>query len=157
MNIDAATYGMVFASFGVGAVGGSLSIPWVNRLLGMDRANIIGMLLSAVCCVVAAHVATPLVVGIALALAGACWMVVIANNQVTVQSIIPGWVRARAMSVHQMVFFGSLAIGQTIWGLVADQIGVVWTMTAAAAVLVATTALAAMIRLPRTRLHISAS
>jgi MFS family permease len=157
MNIDAATYGMVFASFGVGAVGGSLSIPWVNRLLGMDRANIIGMLLSAACCVVAAQVATPLVVGIALALAGACWMVVIANNQVTVQSIIPGWVRARAMSVHQMVFFGSLAIGQTIWGLVADQIGVVWTMTTAAVVLVGTTALAAMIRLPRARLHISTS
>jgi len=155
LGIDAATYGVIFSSFGVGAVAGSLSIPLFNRLVGMDRANLIAMLLSAAACLAAAQLATPLVLGIALAVAGACWMVVIANNNVTAQSIIPGWVRARAMSVHQLVFFGSLAIGQTMWGIVADLAGVPWAMTAGAAMLVVTTAVAAAIRLPRARLHTS--
>ena len=155
LGIDAATYGVIFSSFGVGAVIGSLSIPLFNRLVGMDRANLIAMLISAACCLAAAQLATPLVVGIALGVAGACWMVVIANNNVTAQSIIPGWVRARAMSVHQLVFFGSLAVGQTLWGVVADLAGVSMAMTAGAALLVVTTGLAAAIRLPRARLHSS--
>jgi predicted MFS family arabinose efflux permease len=152
LAVDAATYGIIFSSFGVGAVLGSLSIPLINRLLGMDRANLVAMLISAAACLAAAQVATATVVGIALGVAGGSWMVVIANNNVTVQSIIPGWVRARAMAVHQMVFFGSLAIGQSVWGLIADLIDVRTTMTVAAVVLVATTALASAIRLPRARL-----
>ena len=51
-----------------------------------ELANLIAMLVSAACCLAAAQIATPLVLGISLGGAGACWMVVIANNNVTAQS-----------------------------------------------------------------------
>lgn len=148
LHLDATAYGVLFSSFGVGAVLGTMTLPRVNALFGADRANIGAMLLSAAAMVAAAQTLQPVVVGVALAVAGGCWMVVIANNNVAVQSLLPSWVRARAMAVHQLVFFGSMTVGQVAWGVVADRVGVPWAITAGAALLVATTILAAAIRLP---------
>jgi hypothetical protein len=85
---------------------------------------------------------------LALALAGGCWMIVNANNNVATQHHLPSWVRARGMAVHQLVFFGSLAVGQTAWGVVASQVGTAWALACAAFLLVVLTGLAAAIRLP---------
>jgi hypothetical protein len=38
-------------------------------------------------------------------------MTVIANNGASVQMILPNFMRARGMAVHQMVFFGSMVAG----------------------------------------------
>src|SRR4051812_50173988 len=94
-------------------------MPTFNRLLGADRANIWAMGISAGGTLVAALAMTPVVVGIVVTLNGACWITVIANNGASVQMILPNFMRARGMAVHQMVFFGSMVVGSLMWGKVA--------------------------------------
>lgn len=150
LHLDAAEYGVLFSTFGVGAVLGTMLIPRLNAWLGPDRANLVAMLAVAFGMALSAMIANAVVVGLALALAGGCWMIVNANNNVATQHHLPSWVRARGMAVHQLVFFGSLAVGQAAWGVVASQVGTAWALASAALLLVALTALAAAIRLPST-------
>ena len=77
-------------------------------------------------------------------------MTVIANNGASVQMILPNFMRARGMAVHQMVFFGAMVVGSLLWGKIAnlleragraDRLG--------GSRCVPLTVLAASIRLPR--------
>ena len=114
LKLDEFSFGILYAVFGVGAVAGALSMPTVNRLLGADRANIWAMGITPAATLVAALEMTPLVVGIVSPLNGACWMTVIANNGASVQMILPNFMRARGMAVHQMVFFGAMVAGSLL-------------------------------------------
>jgi hypothetical protein len=97
---------------------------------------------------VAALAMTPVVVGACIVLSGACWLTVIANNGTAVQTILPNFMRARGMAVHQMVFFGAMVVGSLLWGKIATLFGVQASLIVSAVVLVPLTMLAASIRLP---------
>jgi MFS family permease len=149
LKLDEFSFGLLYAVFGVGAVAGALLMPTFNRLLGSDRANIWAMGLHAAATAIAALVMQPLVFGICLTLSGGCWLLVIANNGAAVQMLLPNFMRARGMAVHQMVFFGGLVVGSLLWGKIADMAGVRIALLVSAASLVPLTMLAASIRLPR--------
>jgi hypothetical protein len=134
--------------FGIGAVAGAMSMPTVNRLFGADRANVWAMGVTAIGTMVAALAMTPVVVGIVVTFNGACWMTVIANNGASVQMILPNFMRARGMAVHQMVFFGALVLGAMLWGKIANQWSVQTALVISSLALVPLTVLAATIRLP---------
>ena len=123
-------------------------MPTVNRLLGADRANIWAMGISAASTLVAALVMTPLVVGAVVTLNGACWIIVIANNGAAIQMMLPNYMRARGMAVHQMVFFGAMVAGSLLWGKIATLFGTQASLIVSAVALVPFTVLAASIRLP---------
>ncbi|MBS0222774.1 MAG: MFS transporter [Proteobacteria bacterium] len=149
LGLDEFSFGLLYAAFGVGAVTGALSMPTVNRVLGTDRANIWAMALHAAAMTVAALVMQPAVFAVCLALTGACWMTVIANNSTAVQMILPNFMRARGMAVNQVVFFGAIVAGSLLWGKIADLWGVRTALIVSAVSLAPLTLLAASIRLPR--------
>ena len=148
LGLDEFAFGVLYAVFGVGAVAGAILMPTVNRLLGPARANIWAMGLHAAATLIAALVMTPYVVGACITLLGACWITVMANNTTAVQSILPNFMRARGMAVHQMVFFGAMVGGSLLWGKIATLFGTQASLIVSAAVLVPATMLAASIRLP---------
>ena len=148
LGLDEFAFGILYAVFGVGAVAGAILMPTVNRLLGPARANVWAMGLHAAATLIAALVMTPYVVGACITLLGACWITVMANNTTAVQSILPNFMRARGMAVHQMVFFGAMVGGSLLWGKIATLFGTQASLIVSAAVLVPATMLAASIRLP---------
>jgi MFS family permease len=148
LGLDEFAFGILYAVFGVGAVAGAILMPTVNRLLGPDRANIWAMGLHAAATLIAALVMTPYVVGACITLLGACWITVMANNTTAVQSILPNFMRARGMAVHQMVFFGAMVAGSLLWGKIATLFGTQTSLIVSAAALIPATMLAASIRLP---------
>jgi len=148
LGLDEFAFGILYAVFGAGAVFGAVLMPTLNRLLSPDRANIWAMGLHAATTLVAALVMTPWVVGGCIAFTGACWITVIANNSTAVQSILPNFMRARGMAVHQMVFFGAMVTGSLFWGKLATLFGTQPTLITSAVALVPFTILAASIRLP---------
>jgi len=149
LGLDEFSFGILYAAFGVGAVSGAISMPTINRLVGADRANIWAMGIHAVLTLIAALTMTPIVFGLCVAISGACWMTVIANNGASVQMILPNFMRARGMAVHQMVFFGSMVAGALVWGKVANLWGVPTALIVSSVTLAPLTLLAASIRLPR--------
>ena len=148
LGLDELAFGVLYAAFGVGAVAGAILMPTFNRLLSPDRANIWAMGVHAVSILIAALAMTPYVVGACIALSGACWITVIANNGTAVQMILPNFMRARGMAVHQMVFFGSMVAGSLFWGKIATLLGTQTALILSAGSLVPFTVLAASIRLP---------
>jgi len=148
LRLDEFHFGLLYAAFGVGAVSGALSLTTINRLLGADRANIWAMGLHALSTAVGALVMQPVVFGVCITLSGGCWMMVNANNSTSVQMILPNFMRARGMAVHQMVFFGAMVTGSLLWGKIADAANVRVALIASAISLVPLTLLAASIRLP---------
>jgi predicted MFS family arabinose efflux permease len=148
LGLDEFDFGILYGVFGIGAVAAAFAMPTVNRLLGADRANIWAMGISAATTMVAALAMTPLVVGVVVAINGACWITVIANNGASVQMILPNYMRARGMAVHQMVFFGAMVAGSLLWGKVANFFDVRTALVASAVALVPLTVLAASIKLP---------
>ena len=148
LGLDEFTFGILYGVFGTGAVVAAFALPTVNRLLGPDRANIWAMGVSAAATLVAALVMTPLVVGAVVALNGACWITFIANNGVSVQMILPNYMRARGMAVHQMVFFGAMVAGALLWGKIANFFDVRTALIGSVVMLVPLTVLAASIKLP---------
>lgn len=148
LGLDEFDFGILYGVFGVGAVAAAFAMPRINRLLGADRANIWAMGISAAATMLAALAMVPWVVGIVVAINGACWITVIANNGTSVQMILPNYMRARGMAVHQMVFFGAMVVGSLLWGKIANFFGVQTALIASSVALVPLTVLAASIRLP---------
>lgn len=148
LGLDEFDFGILYGVFGIGAVAAAFAMPTVNRLLGPNRANIWAMGISAAATMVAALAMTPLIVGAVVAINGACWITVIANNGASVQMILPNYMRARGMAVHQMVFFGAMVTGSLLWGKVANFFDVRIALMASAVALVPLTVLAASIKLP---------
>ena len=148
LGLDEFDFGILYGVFGVGAVAAAMAMPLMNRLLGVERATIWAMAVSAIATLAAGLAMTPLLVGLVVAINGACWITVIANQSASVQMVLPNYMRARGMAVHQMVFFGAMVVGSLVWGNVADWLGVRAALIASALALAPATLLAATIRLP---------
>jgi MFS family permease len=129
-------YGVMLGCFGLGAVGGALVNRQVRARFSNEvitRCTFFGFAIASVILAFSTHY---LFSGLALVLAGACWVMTNAMFNVTVQLSTPRWVVGRAMALYQTGFFGGMAAGSWIWGVVAQGFGVdIAMLTAAIALL----------------------
>jgi hypothetical protein len=70
-----------------------------------------------------------------LLLAGMAWMAVLSTINAELQLFLPAWVRARGLSIYQMVLFGSQAVAALLWGVLAALLGLLPTFLLAGAVM----------------------
>lgn len=142
-----AGFGLLLAAMGAGAVAGAAALPRLRRGDDTDR------LVSLATLVFAAGIAALALVGslplamLVLLVIGGAWLTVLSSLNVAVQTVVPAWVRARAISVYMLVFFAGLSAGSALWGAVASRFGSRVALLAAAGGLVAGLALTARTRL----------
>ena len=130
-------YGLLLGCVGAGAVGGAFLLPGLKAKLGPDALVALGTIGTAVVLVVFALLREPLAAAAVSVLAGASWIAVLSNLNVSAQVALPEWVRARGLSVFIAIFFGSMTLGSIIWGQLAGTFGIpVALLTAAALALV---------------------
>ncbi len=141
-----ATFGLMVAMLGGGAVVGALLLPWARRNWSVSQLVLGGSLLFSAALVLLGQsrsVATALPT---LFLAGVAWLAVLSSLFVSAQLSLPRWVRGRGLSVFMAVFMGSLAGGAFLWGHVADALGLPAALGAAAAGLAIAAAASARLR-----------
>ncbi|MFG6638153.1 MFS transporter [Sulfitobacter sp. 1A12126] len=118
---SAFVYGVMLGCFGMGAVIGAL----LNARLRARFANEIiargGFTGFAFSCAGLAFSTQPILSGIALMLAGACWVLSLSMFNVTIQLSTPRWVVGRVIALYQTGTFGGMAAGSLIWGVIADR------------------------------------
>ena len=61
---------------------------------------------------------------VAMALGGACWVLVLASFNVAVLVSSPRWVAGRTLALFQMAVFGGIALGSGTWGLLAERFSI---------------------------------
>ncbi|MEM1045269.1 MAG: MFS transporter [Pseudomonadota bacterium] len=124
-------YGILLASVGAGAVGGAFLLPKIKKRLGADGTVAFGTIGTAVVMVLMALVPNQAIAVGAAALAGLSWIAVLSSLNVSAQTALPDWVRARGLSVFLTVFFGSMSLGSLVWGQVASIWGIPAALVAA--------------------------
>ncbi|WP_233593039.1 MFS transporter [Candidatus Pantoea deserta] len=130
-------YGMMLGAVGIGAIGGALLLPRLRSKTGADALLLLAAAINAL--VMLGLALTPpqwLALVMMLALGGG-WIIALTTLNGVAQAVLPDWVRGRGLAVYLMVFNGALASGSLLWGLVAQQVGVIVTLVAAAAALIA--------------------
>lgn len=123
LKTGAQGYGLLLGSLGVGAVAGAMVLPRLKRNNSTDGVVAVATFVFAVATVALAYVREFWLLMIAMLLAGGAWLSLLSSLNVAVQTVVPSWVRGRALSVYMLVFFGGLAGGSALWGAVAEHLG----------------------------------
>ncbi len=86
--------------------------------------------------------------GPVMLIGGAAWIVFVSLISALIQNLAPDWVRARVLAIFLLVFQGGIALGSTVWGLVAQRVGIRTTLMYAGIGTIATLSLALIAKLP---------
>src|SRR3954467_314095 len=145
-------YGIMLASFGLGAFLSSWVLPGLRTRLGSTNALIAFASITFALALCALGETSELVWLCAiLFIAGGCWILMLASLNISAQNMSPSGVRARSLSFYLFVLQGGMAGGSAVWGAVASARGLQVAFSASAVGLIL--GCATMIRF---RLHPSA-
>lgn len=132
----ARTFTWLIAAMGLGALAATALLPRI-RQWGTSDALVLGGSLTQALTLVAMTQASALWMALAsMVLAGAAWIVTGNTLLVASQQGLPGWVRARGMSISQVIVMGASAAGAALWGQVASWTQVQGSLAIAALCLV---------------------
>ncbi|MGH8432949.1 MAG: MFS transporter [Pseudomonas sp.] len=132
---SAAGFGLLLGSVGVGAVLGAMFLPRLRESIRGDWLVALASALYALVLFALAFLRDFRLLIPVMLLSGAAWIAVLSSLQVAAQTAVPSWVRARALSVYILVFFGSMAAGGMLWGFVASHTSIPHALFAAGVVL----------------------
>ncbi|WP_255854194.1 MFS transporter [Marinobacterium rhizophilum] len=116
---NARTYTLMLATIGVGAILAAALLPRLRQHFGRSEMVNYGSLANALVTLLLAFAPNIGVAMVALLLAGLSWLATANSLSISVQMVLPDWVRARGMSVYQMAVMGGTAAGAALWGQVA--------------------------------------
>jgi MFS family permease len=141
--MNSANLGLLFTSMGIGSVLCAIVlIPRARARFSPNTLTILASVLLAVVFVLMAVIREiPLFMGVA-GLAGVAWTMAASELWVAGQRAMPPWARGRMNATHIMLSQGGMALGGLVWGGSAASLGVTFTLTAAAVLLLSSLALA---------------
>ncbi|CDF85622.1 hypothetical protein PKB_4297 [Pseudomonas knackmussii B13] len=115
-------YGILLGCVGVGAVLGAVGLPKLRARCSNDTLVLLASVVYAGVLFGLAYLRSFLLLAPLMLLSGAAWIAVLSSLQVAAQTSVPAWVRARALSLYILVFFGCSAAGGVAWGAVASHL-----------------------------------
>ncbi|UXA18816.1 MFS transporter [Mycobacterium sp. SMC-4] len=119
LGLSSSGYGLLLGSLGVGAVAGAFALSVLRRWFDQNALLTIGAVGFAVATAVLALVHVFALVVVALVIGGASWLLSLSTLNASMQLSLPAWVRARGLSMYQLIFMGGQALGSLAWGLLA--------------------------------------
>ncbi|WP_243662719.1 MFS transporter [Plasticicumulans lactativorans] len=129
----AATYTVLMAAMGSGAIIAANFLPRLRQVMTRDQMVRNGTLLSAAATALAAFAPSVWVAVPALLAAGMAQISTANSLTVAAQLSLPDWVKARGMAIYQMAMMGGSAAGAALWGTVATHSDLRTALLAAAA------------------------
>lgn len=128
----AQTFMLLLMSMGSGAILGAVLLPRLRHRFARDNLVVGGATLHATATVALAFSANIYEACAAMFFAGVAWVTTGNTLNVSAQLALPDWVRARGMSMFQMSFMGSGALGAAAWGQVATLQNVQFSLVVSA-------------------------
>ncbi|MCP9274011.1 MFS transporter [Mycolicibacterium arenosum] len=119
LGLSSSGYGLLLGALGAGAVTGAFLLGRLRARFGQNALLTTGAFGFAVATVVVARVPVFSAVFAALVVGGASWLLTLSTLNASMQLSLPAWVRARGLSVYQLIFMGGQALGSVVWGVIA--------------------------------------
>jgi hypothetical protein len=120
LGLAASGYGVLLGAMGVGAVLGALVLPRLRRSMSLNAMLAWSGLSFGLALIVVALVRLEIIVLLVLLVAGLSWIAVMSSISAMLQLFLPGWVRARGLSIFQITFAAGLSLGSLFWGALAQ-------------------------------------
>lgn len=144
----AAVYGLLLGAYGVGALIGGLTLPWMRARWSPEQSSCISMVATGLAFGVTAYSRNEILTAASLAVAGAAWTNAFALYSISIQISVPRWVAGRAVAIYQTAVATGVALGSWGWGLCGDRIGIGGALMTAGSLMVAATLVGLRLRLP---------
>lgn len=142
-------FGLMLGALGAGAVLGAAVIVRVRRKLGSERMiDLASILFGATSLALAFFSWLPAVFAMLL-LGGGAWLAALSTLNISVQTAVSSWVKARVLSLYMMCVFGGIALGSWVWGHATEFAGLQAAFAAAGALLLASPLLSFIVPLGR--------
>jgi MFS family permease len=146
LHLDASGFGMLSASFGIGAVVWVLGIQRHLPAMALNTQIVAGHVLWIAATLLIAYAQNTAMAMAGCFAAGAAWVAVLPALSAGIQSTAPAWVRARAVAMNLVAMQASLAVGSVIWGWVASFGGIAHALGASSVAMLAMLALSYRIK-----------
>ncbi|WP_188898745.1 MFS transporter [Caldovatus sediminis] len=125
-------FGLMLAAMGLGSVATGFVLPRIGaRLRERGRTVFAASLLSGAAVALLGLATHWVPAALAMVVFGAAWIGAASTLQTAAQLASPAWVRARAIGIYQLSFFGALALGSVLWGWVGSAFGLPLALGAA--------------------------
>lgn len=125
-------FGILVGAFGIGGlVSGLLIVPRIKNMSIEKRVKSATILYATAMAVIALeHGIIALFVGVFAV--GTALIVMTSSLNFVAYNSVSSWVKTRVVSVHQMMYWGGVAFGSIVWGIVAEVWGIQTALLAAA-------------------------
>ncbi|MGL6111915.1 MAG: MFS transporter [Rubrivivax sp.] len=129
-----ATYTLMLACIGGGAVVAAMYFPRWRERFNRDQFVLVGTLVHAAMSVLVVFAPNIWVALVAIVVLGMAWISTANSLTLAAQVALPNWVRARGMAIYQMALMGGAAAGSLLWGQVAGLSSVRFAVVSASVV-----------------------
>jgi predicted MFS family arabinose efflux permease/quinol monooxygenase YgiN len=136
LGLGAFSYGLLLGGLGAGAICGAIILPAARHKVSADSLIISGTILFAAVTAILATVHIFPLLCVVMLFGGVAWMALMSSFNISVQALVPAWVRARVLALYLLVFFGGMALGSAAWGATATRIGISNALLCAAGALI---------------------
>ncbi|MEM6433203.1 MAG: MFS transporter [Cyanobacteria bacterium P01_D01_bin.115] len=132
LQLGSEAFGILYGVMGVGSMVGVFVLPSIYQKLSTDgvvltATGLYGLVLLGL----SVGGSFWMVCGL-MAIAGVAWIGLMSSFSIVATAAGSAWVRARALSLFQLVMQGSMALGSLLWGTIASAIGTSQTLAIAA-------------------------
>jgi MFS family permease/quinol monooxygenase YgiN len=117
---DAHTFTLLLACLGLGAILAGSQLPRIRKYLKLNDLINYGLLILAFTSIGVVVATNVWLASFWMLILGAAWLAIANSLTTAAQMTLPGWVRARGMSIYQMGLMGGSAAGAAVWGKLAD-------------------------------------
>ncbi|WP_147426096.1 MFS transporter, partial [Teichococcus wenyumeiae] len=124
LGLDPAAFGLMLGVAGFGAVAAGTVLPMIRDRLSQGRLVFFAALLAYAAMALLGLSRHWAPAAVAVLIFGAAWLAAGSALGAAAQMTAPAWVRARALGVYHLAFFGALAVGSLLWGWVGTKMGV---------------------------------
>jgi MFS family permease len=121
LHMGSAGFGLLMGGIGAGAVTAALALPELKRRWSLERLIVFAAFVFAASQLAMTLVAGP-VAAVALGL-GVSYAMIVSLFNATAQAMFPPELRARAIAIYFVCFYGVLAASSSIWGEIAEARG----------------------------------
>ena len=122
---DAHTFTLLLACLGLGAIIAGSQLPRLRKYIKSTDLISYGLFVLAFTSVGVVIAPNIWLASFLMLICGAAWISIANSLTTSAQLTLPGWVRARGMSIYQMGLMGGSAAGAAVWGKLADEFDVV--------------------------------
>jgi len=123
-GMNSILFGILVGSFGIGGlISGLILVPKLQRI-SIEKRVIGATILYAIAIGALSFLHDVMAVFVGVFTVGTALIVVTSSLNFVAYNSVTSWVKTRVVSVHQMMYWGGVALGSIVWGIVAEVWGI---------------------------------